>query len=265
MLAAGSMSDAIDFDWASSALGPRDGWTPGLRVAVDIVLAAPAPLLLLWGSSQVLVFNQAYAAMSGARNMPGAQVPPLLPSPLSEHADSVAAAWQGQVQLRLGQALPFAAGRFDLRFTPLYQAADTVCGVLCAIAPPAAPPSPEAGASLSILVVEDNVDAQYLVCEMLKAFGHEADGVASAEQALPMLAGARYDVLFTDVSLPGMSGVELARRALAAQPLLHIIFASGYGGALLQHVEFAFVSLQKPYEIEQLQAALDGLIPRAAR
>jgi DNA-binding NtrC family response regulator len=80
--------------------------------------------------------------------------------------------------------------------------------------------------------------------------------VGHAEDALEHLARNTYDVLFSDVSLPGMSGVELARQAVAQRPGLRVIFASGYGDALLRHVEFPFQSLQKPYEIEQLQAAL---------
>ena len=65
----------------------------------------------------------------------------------------------------------------------------------------------------SILVVEDNLDSQYLVCEMLRAFGHEADGVGHPNDALAHLAARRYDVLFTDVSLPGMSGERFGHAA----------------------------------------------------
>jgi CheY-like chemotaxis protein len=120
-------------------------------------------------------------------------------------------------------------------------------------------PSPaQAGApgALRILVVEDNLDSQYLVCEMLRAIGHEVDGVAHGEDALGLLAQRRYDILFSDVSLPGMSGVDLARAALARQRGLHVIFASGYSDNLLRHVDFPYLSLQKPYDLEQLQAAL---------
>jgi FixJ family two-component response regulator len=73
------------------------------------------------------------------------------------------------------------------------------------------------------------------------------------------LAAGNYNVLFTDVSLPGISGVELARRALSADPHLKVIFASGYGDALLRQVEFPYISLQKPYELEQLQKALTDI------
>jgi CheY-like chemotaxis protein len=136
--------------------------------------------------------------------------------------------------------------------------------VLCALAPAGhghpvsagQPGAAEQGGPLRILVVEDNLDSQYLVCEMLKAFGHEADGVAHPDDALAHLAAGRYDVLFSDVSLPGMSGVELARRALHDAPAMQVIFASGYGDTLLRHLEFPYQSLQKPYELDQLQKAL---------
>jgi CheY-like chemotaxis protein len=112
---------------------------------------------------------------------------------------------------------------------------------------------------LRILVVEDNLDSQYLVCEMLGVFGHETAGVTHAEDALPMLESGHWQVLFSDVSLPGMSGVELARRALRSQPGLHIIFATGYDHSLLEQVEFPHTALQKPYDLDLLQAQLQQI------
>jgi CheY-like chemotaxis protein len=119
-----------------------------------------------------------------------------------------------------------------------------------------------AAAGLRILVVEDNLDSQYLVCEMLRAFGHEAEGVAHAEDALPMLEQGNWQVLFSDVSLPGMSGIELARRALRSRPALEVIFASGYGQGLLDQVEFPHYSLLKPYELDNLQQHLSRIATR---
>ncbi|MGH8855952.1 MAG: response regulator, partial [Telluria sp.] len=150
--------------------------------------------------------------------------------------------------------------RCDLHLTPVIDSNGAVGGVHIVLAPPAAAPlaaKPEPDrAGLRILVVEDNLDSQYLVCEMLKAFGHEADGVAHPSDALEMLERRRYQVLFSDVSLPGMSGVDLARKAIADQPSLKVIFASGYGDSLLRHLDFPYLSLQKPYELDQLQDAL---------
>jgi CheY-like chemotaxis protein len=104
--------------------------------------------------------------------------------------------------------------------------------------------------------VEDNADARYLACETLRALGHEVQAVASGEAALPALEQGPVDVLFSDVSLPGMSGVELARQALVRHPRLQLLFVSGYGDALTRHLPWPVTTLQKPYELEQLQHAL---------
>jgi PAS domain S-box-containing protein len=108
-----------------------------------------------------------------------------------------------------------------------------------------------------ILVVEDNVDSQELACEMLAVLGHEAKGVATAEEAINLLAGEQIDVLFTDVSLPGMSGVELAKHAKQTRPALKVIFASGYGEVTGNMPEFQSIILPKPYDLAKLEEALE--------
>ena len=137
---------------------------------------------------------------------------------------------------------------------------------------PAAPPpvAPEAAAdqplpsaasaqtdgALRILVVEDNEDSRILVCELLSTLGHAVTGVDSAEEALEALKSGGFDTLFTDVSLPGMSGVELAKKAAAMTPALAIIFASGYGASISAHLNIRSRSLAKPYDLNQLRAVL---------
>jgi CheY-like chemotaxis protein len=255
------------FDWSRTDLGDRATWPHTLRLTVDILLHSPAPMLLVWGGERVLVFNDAYAALAGPHHprAPGGKASLVWPEPLAAGREAFELAQRGEAAHQAGAALSYvhAHGReqpaCDLYFTPIRDERDQVCGVLCSMALSEAPEAAAAAAGLRILVVEDNLDSQYLVCEMLKAFGHAADGVTHGEDALALLARARYDLLFSDVSLPGMSGVELARQALHAQPALKVIFASGYGEALLRHVEFPYMSLQKPYELEQLQAALAGV------
>jgi CheY-like chemotaxis protein len=265
MLEAGQQAaSAASFDWSQTRLGARARWPHALRVAVDIVLDAPLPMLLVWGGERIVVFNQAYAALAGPAHArpPGASVPPIWPAPLAAGRDAFERALAGEAAQQPRQRLALVREHglepleYDLSFTPVRDQHQQVRGVLCALEP--SRPAPDPG-RLRILVVEDNLDSQYLVCEMLKAFGHQADGVAHGEEALAMLGQAHYQVLFSDVSLPGISGVELARQALAAQPGLHVIFASGYGEALLRHVDFGYISLQKPYDIEQLQAALASI------
>jgi CheY-like chemotaxis protein len=237
-------------------------------MAADLVFNLPLPALLVWGRDMTVVFNDAYAALAGPGygRLPGGNVPPVMPPPLAVASSELEHAWNGEAVIAAARSFGFAGAAggqdaaHDLHFTPLRSADGSVDGVLCVLAPPSAAGSiiEEAAAGpLRILVVEDNVDSQYLVCEMLRAFGHEADGVGHPDDALTRLAAGRYDVLFTDVSLPGMSGVDLARRAVADAPAMQVIFASGYGDTLLRHLEFPYLSLQKPYELDQLQAALD--------
>lgn len=262
-----SAARAAKTNWTASELGDQSGWPPALRTAADIVLDSPWPMLLLWGPRQVMLFNSAYADFAGPHHpqAPGGAVPAVKPAPLAAAGGAFERALMGEhlhlervavTVLRPGGPEQLAC---DLHLTPLFDGAGRPAGVLCAVARSAERAAPAPAAGLRVLVVEDNLDSQYLVCEMLKAFGHEADGVGHAEGALELLAANDYQVLFSDVSLPGISGVELARQALATHPQLQVIFASGYGDALLRHLDFPYQSLQKPYEIDQLQAALAAI------
>ena len=261
-----SAHSASSYDWSATRLGDPQQWPQALKLTADVMFNTPLPLLLVWGRNMTVLFNDAYGALAGPAygRVPGGSVPPVMPPPLAAGGAELERAWGGEAAYAPDRTLVFAGsdggGRYDLYFTPVRGDDDTVAGVLCALAP-AAPAAEGADAAtagpMRILVVEDNVDSQYLVCEMLRAFGHEADGVGHPDDALARLAAGRYDVLFTDVSLPGMSGVELARQAVSKAPAMRVIFASGYGDTLLRHVEFPYLSLQKPYELDQLQQALD--------
>ncbi|MGX4640128.1 response regulator [Massilia sp. SYSU DXS3249] len=262
------------YDWSASTLGAPAAWPQPLRLAADLMFNTPLPMLLLWGPQQgsvpspqpLLLCNEAYGQLAGPgfARVPGGTVPAVLPPPVAAAGEAVARAWRGEAACIAGASVNFGGGgqdRYDLHLTPV-PFGDAVGGVLCALAPATATSSqsapqaaPDSG-TLSILVVEDNLDSQYLVCEMLKAFGYEAEGVAHPDDALARLAAHRYHVLFTDVSLPGMSGVDLARQAIVQYPHLKVIFASGYGDTLLRHLDFPYQSLQKPYELDQLQSAL---------
>jgi CheY-like chemotaxis protein len=120
----------------------------------------------------------------------------------------------------------------------------------------------QAGAGLRILVVEDNVELLGMVCELLQALGQQVQGAESAEQALELLLRDSFDVLFTDVGLPGRSGIELARQARLLQPALAIVIASGYGAPERGSLDFPFEVLPKPYKLDQLAAMLTVLAER---
>ncbi|UGQ45059.1 hybrid sensor histidine kinase/response regulator [Massilia endophytica] len=117
-------------------------------------------------------------------------------------------------------------------------------------------PSIEQNASLRVLVVEDNLDSQQMVCELVGMLGHTVSGVSDGETAWELMQNQDFDILFTDVSLPGMSGIELARRAQRRKSI-RVIFSTGYGMDKVEGLEFRASLLRKPYDLLELKAALD--------
>ncbi|MFB1480444.1 PAS domain-containing protein [Corallococcus sp. RDP092CA] len=121
------------------------------------------------------------------------------------------------------------------------------------------PATQEAARRMHVLLVEDDADIRASASELLGLLGHAVMPVASAEEARVALAAERFDVLFTDVTLPGMSGVDLAREVALRKPAMRIIIASGHGRAALEgdpQQWLGVVVLPKPYALPQLQQAL---------
>ena len=132
---------------------------------------------------------------------------------------------------------------------------------LHAEAPPAAEQPLQ---SISVLVVEDNQSVGQFATEMLKDLGHGTVWVGSADKALALLADEadRFDVVFSDVVMPGMNGVELARTIRQRYPDLPVVLTSGYSNVLAQEGRHGFELLQKPYSVEALARVLDATARR---
>jgi CheY-like chemotaxis protein len=115
-------------------------------------------------------------------------------------------------------------------------------------------------ASISYLYVEDNDDIRTSICELIAQPHRDITAVASAEAALSAIDDRVFDVLLTDVSLPGMSGTELARRWLAGDPLRWVVLCSGYDFAHMLHTLGPNTrALPKSFEIEDLERLLDDI------
>jgi two-component system cell cycle response regulator CpdR len=81
---------------------------------------------------------------------------------------------------------------------------------------------------LRVLYIEDNALVRELTCELLADGSREVVAVATGEEALSAFNAKRFDLVLTDVSLPAMSGLELARRVKRIDPAVPIILATGY-------------------------------------
>lgn len=109
---------------------------------------------------------------------------------------------------------------------------------------------------MNILVVEDNNDFRELLCEMLQMLGHSVSSEASAEGALASCQANAPDLVITDLTLPGMSGIEFAKNIHRSQPDIKIILSSGYGLPAGAQLDFKVGILSKPYSLNQLIQAL---------
>jgi CheY-like chemotaxis protein len=117
-----------------------------------------------------------------------------------------------------------------------------------------------------ILYVEDNDDLRDTIGVLLEGDGREISTCADGEQALALWQQGRFNILITDVSLPGMSGTDLARQVLAIDPNCWVVLCSGYEFRHgLERLGPNVRSLPKPFEPEELEALLTEIAgsPRA--
>ena len=82
--------------------------------------------------------------------------------------------------------------------------------------------------ALRILYVEDNTDIRDMIIELIENADRRVVACANAETAWQQMQEAAFDVLVTDVSLPGLSGTELARRWLETDVSRWVILFSGF-------------------------------------
>ncbi|HEY2686683.1 MAG TPA: response regulator [Steroidobacteraceae bacterium] len=113
---------------------------------------------------------------------------------------------------------------------------------------------------MHILYVEDNLLVREVTLELLAQDGRNFTALGSAEEALEEFKARPSDVVITDVSLPSMSGIELARNLLKIDPKLPIIIASGYALDFGMHDFGPSVrSIIKPFDADDIDALIDEI------
>ena len=119
-----------------------------------------------------------------------------------------------------------------------------------------------------VLLVEDEPSVASITRRILTRAGLEVEVVGSAEKALQRLDEAAFDVVLTDVGLPGMSGRQLVATSREKDSSIAFVVMSGYAegvsdepGELPRDIDF----IQKPFAPETLMGALRAALERAAR
>ena len=134
-----------------------------------------------------------------------------------------------------------------------------------AAAPPpaAAVAATPADTALRILVVEDNPEVGAFATAALSDLGHDIALARNAREAIGWLErpDEPFDVVFSDVMMPGMNGIELARLVRTRWPALPVILTSGYSETLSRQGAGEFELLHKPYSIDALAAVFERVAP----
>jgi CheY-like chemotaxis protein len=120
------------------------------------------------------------------------------------------------------------------------------------LGPPATAPS-----EITILVVEDEAPIRLLIWHILNAAGYTVHLATDGFDGLRKLSQIGViDLLITDLSMPGMTGIELARHALEITPNLKVVYASG-SQHCFPETRADITCVTKPFTVDELLRAVD--------
>jgi two-component system, NtrC family, response regulator PilR len=114
-----------------------------------------------------------------------------------------------------------------------------------------------------VLVVDDEKHLRGMLRDLLATWGCSADVAATCDEALALLEQGRYDLVLTDLLMPGGSGLDLVTQLRQAQPDVGVIVFTGSGAELDADAHrLRFTTLRKPLELEVLRSAVEEVLRR---
>jgi signal transduction histidine kinase/CheY-like chemotaxis protein len=116
-----------------------------------------------------------------------------------------------------------------------------------------------------ILVVEDNEEVGRFAETLLTELGHSVTLAASGEEALELARAREFDLVFSDVVMPGMGGLRLAEHLAEEKPDLPVILATGYSQEIAQSGSGGRPVILKPYRLATLSQALVAAMEGAGK
>lgn len=115
--------------------------------------------------------------------------------------------------------------------------------------------TPKKVAPARILFIEDEGRSREVLAKIVEVAGHKITLASSGAEGLEMLKGMEFDVLFTDLSMPGMNGWQVAERAKEIDPRIPIVLCTGWGvevdQRLAEECGIDFI-VAKPFEVSQI-------------
>jgi signal transduction histidine kinase/CheY-like chemotaxis protein len=111
-----------------------------------------------------------------------------------------------------------------------------------------------------ILVVEDNEEVGAFAETLLSELGHRVTRASSGEEALEISRAQKFDIVLSDVVMPGMGGLKLAQILGEEQPRLPVVLATGYSEEITKSGSGGRPVILKPYRLATLSQALASAI-----
>lgn len=111
-----------------------------------------------------------------------------------------------------------------------------------------------------VLLVEDKAELRAMLRKALERAGYAVDEAPDGNSAIDKVRSRRYQVVLTDLKLPGSSGLDVLREARRAEPTLPVILVTAYGSveeAVTAMKEGAFDFIQKPVDLDHLRLLLE--------
>ena len=118
-----------------------------------------------------------------------------------------------------------------------------------------------------ILIVDDNREIRTILEEYLKEEGYLAEGACDGKEALAKYDQKPYDLIITDLNMPGMSGIELIKEISREENTTEFIIITGYASldSAIEAVKAgAFDYLVKPFRIEELKVVIKNVKDKIA-
>ncbi|RMD64184.1 MAG: response regulator [Alphaproteobacteria bacterium] len=114
-----------------------------------------------------------------------------------------------------------------------------------------------------ILLAEDDNSMREFLAKALRRAGHEVVAVGDGLDALAQMDDGHFDLLLADVVMPGLDGIEVARRATKKQPGLKVMFITGFAAVALRAREQSPKDarvLSKPFHLRDLVDQVDVML-----
>jgi CheY-like chemotaxis protein len=109
---------------------------------------------------------------------------------------------------------------------------------------------------LKVLLVEDNAQVRQFAAELLADLSCEVETAENGSEGLEKALAGEWDLVFSDVVMPGLSGVQLAQAIGEQQPGLPVLLATGFSDELLGENSRRFQVVRKPYDVAMLADAI---------